>query len=259
MKLNYCFEPNEGEIDSPSLELLVEYILKLSIDDFLILYKSENEWGQVRRETANNYRIEVFDEQTWALYETDTIVEKIPTIKVIDIFTEFVLFGIDIHSHSAKTTWIKSPYEIEKKVNIPLVSNEIIEPYVLHTNGYEFEDYIANTLREDGWETRLTKKSGDQGLDVFVYDENYKVALQCKRYSYPVGNSAIQEIHAAADFIGASHAVVITTSTYTSSAKELAEALGVILLHENELLTIRSHLRFISPRLPKKKTSIFIS
>lgn len=99
-------------------------------------------------------------------------------------------------------------------------------------SGIEFEEFVAKTLRDAGWATRLTKKSGDQGLDLLASNERFRVAIQCKRYSLPVGNAAVQEVHAAADFFGATHAVVVTTSSFTTPALQLAESLGVILLSQ---------------------------
>lgn len=127
-------------------------------------------------------------------------------------------------------------------------------PSLPHANGHEFEIFVADKLKIDGWTTRLTKKSGDQGIDVFAYDDTYSVAIQCKRYASSVGNGAVQEVHAGADFLGATHAVVVTNSSFTASAEELSRVLGVVLLHEDSLSNLRSHLIFVSPRQSNKRS-----
>jgi HJR/Mrr/RecB family endonuclease len=115
-------------------------------------------------------------------------------------------------------------------------------------SGVEFEKLIAKRLQDDGWTTRLTRRTGDQGLDLFAFDEEFRVAIQCKRYTEPVSNGAVQEVHAAADVLKATHAVVIVSSRYTDSAIALATTLGVILLTIDQLHELRSHLVFMQPR-----------
>ena len=73
----------------------------------------------------------------------------------------------------------------------------------------------------------VTKSSGDQGIDVIAYNENVKYGIQCKYYSYPVGNQAVQQAYAGAKFYDCNIAVVMTNSTFTEPAKELAKKLGV--------------------------------
>ena len=61
------------------------------------------------------------------------------------------------------------------------------------------------------------------------------IAIQAKRYTGPVGNSAIQEIVAALRFYKADEGWVITNSTFTTSAAEFAQANGVRLVDGTEL------------------------
>jgi len=61
------------------------------------------------------------------------------------------------------------------------------------------------------------------------------VAIQCKKYSNPVGNKAVQEVTSGATFHNAEYAVVVSNSSYTASARQLAAKSGVLLLHHSEL------------------------
>ena len=54
-----------------------------------------------------------------------------------------------------------------------------------------------------------------------------KYGIQCKYYSHPVGNQAIQEAYAGADFYDCDAAMVMTNNTFTRAARELAEKLEV--------------------------------
>jgi hypothetical protein len=59
--------------------------------------------------------------------------------------------------------------------------------------------------------------------------------LQCKLYSKPVGNNAVQEIAAGRVHRQAHFGAVVTDNTFTPSARELAASNGVHLLHYTDL------------------------
>lgn len=99
----------------------------------------------------------------------------------------------------------------------------------------DFEHFCAEILRSCGWEAKVTQASGDQGIDVIAKWGEIKAVLQCKKYSQPVGNSAVQEIFAGKQFEGANVAAVVSNAPYTPAAKQLASSAGVHLLHYSEL------------------------
>lgn len=103
-----------------------------------------------------------------------------------------------------------------------------------------FERYCANRLTSSGWKCELTKASGDQGVDVIARLNSFVVAIQCKKYSSPVGNNAVQEVYAAKAHVRATHAAVVTNATFTRSAIELAGSTDVLLLHHSDLPGLQS-------------------
>ena len=102
-------------------------------------------------------------------------------------------------------------------------------------NGAEFEAFCANQLRAYGWDVQVTPPSRDQGVDVVAEKNGVRVALQCKLYSSPVGNRAVQEIAAGRIHQQAQFGAVVTNGTFTVSAKELASTNGIRLLHHTDL------------------------
>ena len=97
-------------------------------------------------------------------------------------------------------------------------------------SGREFEDFMAETLHRSGIEVlELTKASGDFGADIIVMYEGERMAVQCKRYSRPIGVKAVQEAVSAKDYYKCTRAAVVTNSTFTRQAEELAAESGVIL------------------------------
>ena len=98
-------------------------------------------------------------------------------------------------------------------------------------NGYEFEEYVANLYKKLGYRIEeVTKKSGDQGADVIAYKDNVKYVIQVKFYSNPVGNKAVQEVVASIGMYKADKGIVVTNSTFTSSAVGLANANNIELV-----------------------------
>ncbi len=98
-----------------------------------------------------------------------------------------------------------------------------------------YENSIAEVFEQHGWEARVTKASGDQGADVIAKYDGFKMIIQCKLYSSPVSNKAVQEVYSALNYYNGDKAVVITNSTFTKSAKQLAESNDVLLIHHSQL------------------------
>lgn len=74
----------------------------------------------------------------------------------------------------------------------------------------EFERCCADYLALKGWNTRTTKASGDQGADVVAESQGAVLVLQCKLYSQPVGNDAVQQAFTARAFHDATRAAVVS-------------------------------------------------
>jgi len=98
-----------------------------------------------------------------------------------------------------------------------------------------FEKSVADNFTRLGWETRETKKTGDQGADVIAEKDDNKIIVQCKLYSRPIGNKAVQEVVAARNYYKGNLALVVSNSSYTKSAQQLAASNDVVLLHYSNL------------------------
>ena len=126
--------------------------------------------------------------------------------------------------------------------------NEIVVPDIDQTksvnnkmSGSDYEEYCANILSNAGWKVSITKASNDQGVDIIAEIENLKFCIQCKRYSNPVSNKAVQEVYAGKDFYRGTHAVVVSNAGFTKSARDLAKSSGVILISDIELEKLKSY------------------
>lgn len=97
-------------------------------------------------------------------------------------------------------------------------------------SGYAFEQACAAMLQAQGWRVRVTQASGDYGADlVGTAPDGQQWVVQAKQWQQAVGPRAVQEVVAAKAHYHASHALVITTSRFTSAAATLARENNVVL------------------------------
>ncbi|GBQ58722.1 restriction endonuclease [Komagataeibacter swingsii] len=100
---------------------------------------------------------------------------------------------------------------------------------------YDYEEHCAILLRQIGWNARATVASGDQGADVIADKDGKKIVLQCKLYSNPVGNDAVQQAFSAMSYYDCTHSAVVSNAGFTTSARQLASKNGVTLLNHDQL------------------------
>ena len=102
--------------------------------------------------------------------------------------------------------------------------------YVDGMEGHEFEYFCADLLCRHGFvNVSVTPGSGDQGVDVLAEKGGVKYAVQCKNYKTPLSNTPVQEVNAGKMFYRCHVGVVMTNSTFTKGAKDLAAETGILL------------------------------
>jgi restriction system protein len=96
-------------------------------------------------------------------------------------------------------------------------------------SGAQFEVFVADLFEAMGHQTMVLGGAGDQGVDVLVNPRGKRIAVQCKNYSKPVGNKAVQEVYAGARHHRCVEAWVVAPAGYTSGAIALARSTDVSL------------------------------
>jgi hypothetical protein len=105
--------------------------------------------------------------------------------------------------------------------------------------GIGFEMLLESAFHLLGFqEVTRTKASGDQGIDLIVFDGQSKIAIQAKLYQGTVGNAAVQQAVAGMIHYRCHRCAVITNSDFTRSAKELAFSTGCKLVSGSRLRRI---------------------
>lgn len=92
--------------------------------------------------------------------------------------------------------------------------------------GIQFESLVAEVYRKEGHTVKETQSTGDQGADLLLLDDE-SVAVQVKHYDGSVGNKAVQEALGGKEYYSTDKAAVVISSSYTDSAKELAQSSDV--------------------------------
>lgn len=114
--------------------------------------------------------------------------------------------------------------------------------------GHDYERVVAAYLRNKGYNrVKVTKGSGDYGVDVIAHKGKKKYAVQCKYYTSPVSLGAVQEVIAGKAMYGCNAAMVVTNSTFTESAENLAKQNGVKLISgvKSSGYTLKDFLTFV--------------
>ena len=107
-------------------------------------------------------------------------------------------------------------------------------------SGEDFEEFCADILRGNGFtDVEVTKATGDHGIDVLAKKDGIKYAIQCKRYSKPVGNKAVQEAYSGKDIYKADVAVVMSNMDFTAQAIEDAKKLNVELWNRDKIYSLQ--------------------
>lgn len=111
-------------------------------------------------------------------------------------------------------------------------------------DGYVFERFCADLLQDYGYiHVTVTPPSGDHGVDIIAEKDGIRFAVQCKNYASPLSNTPIQEVNTGKVMYKCHVGVVMTNSTFTPSAKALAEAAGVVLWDRTVLHKMIASLR----------------
>ena len=102
--------------------------------------------------------------------------------------------------------------------------------------GVDYENYVESLLLSGGFEVARTPITGDQGVDLVAEKKGIRVAIQCKYYSKPVGNKAVQEVIAGRDFYNCRIACVVSNNSFTPAARKIANVSSVLLLNDNQIV-----------------------
>lgn len=110
---------------------------------------------------------------------------------------------------------------ITQKENNKYVTKE----YINKLNWREFEIFISNLFKNNGYDAYFTSATNDEGRDVIATKEGKKYYIECKKFSddNSVGREIIQKLVGATATDKVYKCICITTGKYTKTATEYAK------------------------------------
>lgn len=120
----------------------------------------------------------------------------------------------------------------------PSTSSSITQKFqdIDYMSGFEFEQFICHVFNKKGYETEITSSSGDFGVDIIAQKSSEKIAIQVKRHNSKVSRHAVSDAVAGKSYYGCNCAMVVTNSTFTEGAKDMAAKTQCILI-DREILS----------------------
>jgi HJR/Mrr/RecB family endonuclease len=110
------------------------------------------------------------------------------------------------------------------------------EEYWKLLKGVEFERELSRLYTDMGYSVRLTKGSGDEGIDLILRKDNKEIIVQCKGHEKPIGVQAIRDLYGVMMHKGAECAVLACPVGFTDGVKTFAYGKPIKLLTAKELV-----------------------
>lgn len=126
----------------------------------------------------------------------------------------------------------KKSRELHEAKDIALTSEATHgSDYSPEMDGVDFEKLVKSKLEAQGFSVTETPFSGDQGVDLMLSSDDKSIAVQCKRSSSTIGNSAVQQVVAGKVHYEADEAWVVSDADFTPAARRLASTNEVKLVN----------------------------
>ena len=113
-------------------------------------------------------------------------------------------------------------------------------------NPRQFEEFVCEHFRQQGYKTELTTYSNDYGIDGFAIKGKQKIAIQSKMYGHTtrkINRQMVMELHGAKDFFDCTKAVIATDGIFLQDALVVAEKLKIEILYLNEIQESKSNIK----------------
>lgn len=105
-------------------------------------------------------------------------------------------------------------------------------------NPRQFEEFVCEHFRQQGYKAELTTYSNDYGIDGFAIKGKQKIAIQSKMYGHTtrkINQQTVMELHGAKDFFDCTKAIIATDGIFMQDALVVAEKLKIEILYFNEI------------------------
>ncbi|MFZ0660560.1 MAG: restriction endonuclease [Candidatus Binataceae bacterium] len=144
------------------------------------------------------------------------------------------------HPSAARLTAFKGATERWHRTAEPFAEHAGAVKGWIRMSGLDFEKAITRILKTRGFDARVTKASGDGGIDIEIFaNGRLDTAIQCKRYKSACGPSVVRELYGAMLHAGAARAVLICLGGFSAAAREFAAGKPIRLVDSKQLIEFR--------------------
>lgn len=105
-------------------------------------------------------------------------------------------------------------------------------------DGLEFEEYVADMLKRQGYSDVMLTVKYDYGVDIIATKDGIRWGVQVKHYSGLDGANAVQQVVTGLRMYDCDCAMVVTNSMFSHVAVELADANNCELFDRSRLVRI---------------------
>jgi len=134
--------------------------------------------------------------------------------------------------NSAKEALVSIGYSEKPKSSIE------IGKYLDKLSGEAFEEYIAKLFSKMGYQVELMGKTGDHGIDIRLRRGNEDIAVQCKRWSDPVGEPIVRDFYGSLMHAEIPLGCIVATTTFTPQAIDFADGKPIKLIDFDSLIRL---------------------
>jgi hypothetical protein len=113
--------------------------------------------------------------------------------------------------------------------------NELLSFDWRDLRGVPFEKFVRAIFEELGYQVREAKTTGDKTVNLIAEKAGVAIAIAAKGCAESVENSAVQKAHAGMTQHKCQRCAIVTNSTFTPSAIDLAKRLGCTLVDKGQI------------------------
>jgi restriction system protein len=126
--------------------------------------------------------------------------------------------------------YAREQWEIEESRRVTVLAelHRLTEP--------QFADMIASLFRRDGYTVRNGGGNGDEGIDLILRVGQEKDVVQCKRSKSDIELPAVREFYGALMHAAARLGFIVTTASFSQSARDFARGKPISLVSAAEIL-----------------------
>ncbi|MBE5750404.1 MAG: restriction endonuclease [Clostridiales bacterium] len=179
----------------------------------------------------------------------------VPSAIIISLLISLVVLAVLDGYHGKKDerekNFLKNSYidsELEKKIFDYKRALIEYDAYIQRTKkefwdnltGYQFEEEVANLFISMGFSARVTKATGDGGVDIIIYNNIGKIAVQCKHHKSKIGPNDIRALIGVVLDGGYTSGIFVSLNGFSVGAQEtaLGSKFKIYLLSREDLIAI---------------------